>query len=226
MTSGHPRAQGFQRGRPVAVTYGRRTTQTRWVPESRGAFFLASIGPSLWNPALGRDPPGRHRLYGVKLSQVVNVLGLLLIVGVELALLSHRQAVDPAAVERASRERTGRVVEMRTIKSRLAAMTVGVELHGVHVDPPIVRGSQLDPYGQPVRLGDVTEIVECEQACLQVIRVDREIKVPMVAGLPPDQGRNTPAAADPVAHPRLIKGIKHPRHFLKEHITEISPSTS
>ncbi len=90
---------------------------------------------------------------------------------------------------------------MRTIEPGLAPVTVGVELHGVHVDPPIVRGSQLDPYGQPVRLGDVTEIGEGEQARLQVIRVHRKIKVPMVAGLPPDQDRNTPAAADPVAHP-------------------------
>ncbi len=53
---------------------------------------------------------------------------------------------------------------------------------------------------------------------LEVIRVDGKIGIPVLAGLPPGQDGDTPAAANPGADARLIQGIQNTDHVFKAHI--------
>ena len=66
------------------------------------------------------------------------------------------------------------------------------------------RYPQFNPYRQPVRLGGVSEKAERLKALLEVIRVDGKIEIPVLAGLPPSQGGDAPAATNPGADARLI----------------------
>ena len=136
---------------------------------------------------------------GVHQVQVVRVVGLMLIAGVKVALLLDRKAIDPASVQHCDCEGVRRVVEVRSVQPSLAAMTAVVERHGVYVNPAIARSSQFDPHGQPVDVGDVPEIDERLEARLQVVGIDREIKIPVFPGLPPNQHVNAPATTDPVS---------------------------
>ena len=94
---------------------------------------------------------------------------------------------------------------MATVQVRLLAMTVRTEAHRVHVDPACARCPQFYPYRQPVRLGRVAELVEHPQAAAQVLRVDGQVKIPVLPGLPPGQCSDSPAATHPMTNPGTIQ---------------------
>jgi hypothetical protein len=97
-------------------------------------------------------------------------------------------------------------------------------VHRVHLNPSIPGRWSLDPYRQPIDFGEVPEIVEGSTAYLQIVGVDGDIKVAVVAGLPPNQCRDTPAAANPVAHARIIQGIENPDDLGKQHAGRPEPA--
>jgi hypothetical protein len=142
---------------------------------------------------------------GVKFRQVVGVLGLMLISGVEAALLMRRQAADLAPFQRPLGEGIGRVVEMRASQASLTTVTIDVELHRVRINPLIARCAQLNPHRSPVRFDGIPEAAELLKARLEVVRINGEIKVAVLPALQASKDGNPPSrhrpSSGPGAHP-------------------------
>jgi hypothetical protein len=133
-------------------------------------------------PGSGRPRPA---VEGIELGQVVDVLRAMLVPGTKLALLLGGQARDRAAADRPRGERGRWIVEVPAVQVRLPAMTAGVEVDRMDVDPARARCPQLHPHRQPIRLGRIAQLAEYRPAALEVLRVDGQIKIPVLPGLPP-----------------------------------------
>jgi hypothetical protein len=73
-------------------------------------------------------------------------------------------------------------------------MTVLVEADRMHVDPARARCPQLHPHRQPIRLGRIAQLAEGRPAALEVLRVDGQIEIAVLPGLPSSQSGDAPAA--------------------------------
>ena len=129
-------------------------------------------------------------LESIELGQIVNVLLAMLISGTKPALLLRGQAGDQAAPDRPRGERGRWIVEVPAIQVRLPAMIVLVEVDRMHVDPAGARGYQLHPHRQPIRFRRIAQPAEYLPAAVQVLRVDGQVEIPVLPGLPPGQGGN------------------------------------
>jgi hypothetical protein len=96
-------------------------------------------------------------------------------------------------------------------------VTVFVERHGMYVHPAVARRPQLNPHRQLIRLGHIPQNAERVQALREIIRVNGQIKITVLAALPAGQGGDAPAAAYPGADARLIQGIQDTGHIRKAH---------
>jgi hypothetical protein len=153
----------------------------------------------------------------IELGQIVDVLLPMLVSGPEPALLPRGQAMDQAAADRSRGERGRRVVEVPAVQVRLPAMTVGVKVDRMHVDPAPARCPQFHPYRQPILLGCVPQLAEHLPAALEVLRVDGQIKIPVLPGLPSGQSGNAPAAAHPMTDAGTIQHVQDHDHVFGAH---------
>ena len=106
---------------------------------------------------------------------------------------------------------------MPAVQVWLMAMTVRAEAHRVHVDPAWARCPQFYPYWQPVRFDRIAELIEHLQAAAQVLRVDGQIKIPVLPGLPPGQCSHSPAAAHPMTNPGTVQHVHNLDHIVGAH---------
>ena len=106
---------------------------------------------------------------------------------------------------------------MPSVQVWLPAMTVRVEVDRMHVDPARARCPQLHPDRQPVGFGRVVQLAQYRPAALQVPRVDGQIKIPVLPGLPPGQGRDAPAATHPMTNPGPIQHVQDRGHVFGAH---------
>lgn len=154
----------------------------------------------------------------------MQVLGARFVPAVESALLINRQARYAASQPRFGGQPTGgegfqRVVEVQCRRITLDAVTVCIEDHRMHVDPPVSRRGDLDPQRQPVGLDLIAELGEYAQADIKAGGVNGKIKITMGTSLPADQGIDTPAASDPAPHTRRAQLVEDLDHFRQLHPT-------
>ncbi len=127
----------------------------------------------------------------------MDVLLAVLVPGTEPALLLRGQAGDQATRDRPGGERGRWIVEVPAIGVRLSAVTTRVEVDRVHIDPARARCPQLHPHRQPIRFGRIPQLAEYLPAALEVLRVDGQVEIPVLPGLPPHPGRNPPPRPPP-----------------------------
>jgi hypothetical protein len=158
-------------------------------------------------------------LESIEFGEIMDVLRAMLIPGAKPALLLRGQAVDRAVADCPGGESGRRIVEVAAVQVRLMAVTVRAEVHRVHVDPACARCPQFDPCRQPVRFGRIAQLTEHLQAGVQVLRIDGQVKVAVLPGLPPGQRGNSPAAARPVTNPGTIQPVQDIGHVIGAHVS-------
>ena len=186
----------------------------RWLARSAGAacqlvHLHRQLAQLLWRLLLA--------LESIELSQIMDVLLTVLIPGTKPALLLHGQAGDQTAPDRPGSERGRWIGEVPAVQVWLPAVTVLVEVDRMHVDPARARCPELPPYRQPIRFGRVPQLAEYLPAALEVLRVDGQIKIPMLSGLPPGQGGNAPATPHPMTNPGPVQHVQDHDHVVGAH---------
>ena len=82
-------------------------------------------------------------------------------------------------------------------------------------------GGQLNSYRQLIGLGDVPDVTEGFDAPSEVMSVNGQVEVAVIAGLLFRQQSHTPAASDPVANARVVQGIEYLCDLVEEHIVTV-----
>ena len=97
-----------------------------------------------------------------------------------------------------------RVIEAHSIYPSLMAVTGGVEHNRVEVNPGIALGCQLHSDWQLMDRGDIPDVVEGFDAANEVLSINGQVEVAVIAGLPSRKHGHTPAARRPSS-----AGLRH-----------------